>query len=319
MCINPSFKSDLNKFVAGSVWWYRNPDGKTKRDYQGKNDDFTVDRPVFIIGGRDTPGNNTTVRVAVISKSKRRVGISIVTVPDLASKILPYNIITVKKANLVEYWGCVSRELLNEVKQAVAYHQELTNDIPKYLEGVTEEIVLKLLRGEDQTLTPDNGSTEPETAPSDDSSDTSTSSNNNGKGHSNEHATSDHFKPTLTRRAKLFYDSLTPADKIIISKSTIQDIRVIGGGLGFMAARSIKEIVNDEIKQLDLRVNTGNTDTQEKKSRVTKMVKMYEKLSDNTKDELRPLSIYTISNKLKISPNGAKHIKELLESETNKK
>jgi hypothetical protein len=49
------------------------------------------------------------------------------------------------------------------------------------------------------------------------------------------------------------------------------------------------------------------------------MVKMYEKLSDNSKDELRPLSIYTISSKLKISPNGAKHIKELLESETNKK
>lgn len=132
------FKSDIETYPIGSIWWYSNPYTK-KEDYTNpyKNHDFTTSRPVIIMG-RDISYSN---QIVVIQRTgvKTRPGYD-TYFPDkgtpgklIAGRVCPYDIKSVGKEYLTEMIGFLKPELFKEVQKAYAWHLGLSDEVPPYL------------------------------------------------------------------------------------------------------------------------------------------------------------------------------------------
>lgn len=125
---------DANLFVEGTVFYYENSTN-TKADYYDEtlNHDFIVSRPVYILDAKEVEFDVYTVNILTITSSLHRVGIPINLNGYREGKILPYSIYSVHKEYLKKYIGSVSEELKQEVRQAVQYHLNFSDEIPNYL------------------------------------------------------------------------------------------------------------------------------------------------------------------------------------------
>lgn len=126
---------DADLFTEGAIYWYENKTN-TKEDYEDENlnHDFLVSRPVYILRTKKVPFDLFTVNVVAITSSSRRVGIPINITGIRDGKILPYNVRSVHTQYLTRYMGHASKEIMDEVYQAVQYHMAYTDIKPKYLE-----------------------------------------------------------------------------------------------------------------------------------------------------------------------------------------
>lgn len=125
---------DADLFSEGSIYYYENK-SHTKKDYNDPslNQDFIVSRPLYVLNNRQTPFDQFTVNVLIITTSNNRVGIPINIDGFKDGKVLPYAIHSVHKENLVKYMGRASDDIISEVSKAVKYHQGYSDEKPVYL------------------------------------------------------------------------------------------------------------------------------------------------------------------------------------------
>ena len=125
---------DADLFTEGAIYWYENKTN-SKKDYDNSeiNHDFLVSRPVYILRNNKTNFDEFTVNVVIVTSSPRRVGIPTNIDGFKDGKILPYNIRSVHTEYLTRYMGHASKEIMDEVYNAVGYHLGYSDEKPKYL------------------------------------------------------------------------------------------------------------------------------------------------------------------------------------------
>lgn len=130
---------DVNLFSEGSIYYYVNK-SNTKNDYYNDsiNHDFLVSRPVYILKSNPLPFESFTINVLAITSSCHRTGIPININGITDGKILPYAIHSVHTDNLTKYMGKASDSIMQEVSEAVKYHQGYTDKIPRYIQEYNE-------------------------------------------------------------------------------------------------------------------------------------------------------------------------------------
>ena len=123
-----------NLFTEGCIFYYENK-VNTKKDYSNcnMNHDFLVSRPVYILDSKELPFDTHTVNVLIITSSHNRVGIPISVDGYRNGKILPHAIYSVHKEYLTKYMGNVSKEMKEEVREAVSYHLGYSDKKPSYI------------------------------------------------------------------------------------------------------------------------------------------------------------------------------------------
>lgn len=127
-------EKDADLFTEGAIYYYENRTN-SKKDYKDDtlNHDFLVSRPVYILKKNETPFDEFTINVLVITSSVRRIGIDININGYKNGKILPYNIRSVHKEYLTKYLGHATPEIMEKVDKAVKYHMKYSQDKPEYL------------------------------------------------------------------------------------------------------------------------------------------------------------------------------------------
>ena len=126
---------DADLFCEGSIYFYENK-SHTKKDYNNPsiNQDFIVSRPVYIMPNRNVPFDPFTVNILTITSSvNNRVGIPINIDGYKDGKVLPYAFYSVHKDNLIQYMGRATDEIIQEVREAVAYHTCQSDVKPAYI------------------------------------------------------------------------------------------------------------------------------------------------------------------------------------------
>ena len=127
-------EKDANLFTEGAIYFYEN-NTNTKSDYKDEtlNHDFLVSRPVYVLRKRETPFDEFTINVFVITSSTRRIGVPININGYKNGKILPYAIHSVHKEYLTKYMGQATPEIIEEVRRCELYHLGFSDDKPEYL------------------------------------------------------------------------------------------------------------------------------------------------------------------------------------------
>jgi hypothetical protein len=133
---------DADLFCEGSIYFYENK-SHTKKDYNNPsiNQDFIVSRPVYVMPNKRVSFDPFTVNILIITSSvNNRVGIPINIDGYRDGKILPYAFYSVHKDNLVQYMGRASDDIIQEVRDAVAYHTCQSDIKPKYIVEYEEKL-----------------------------------------------------------------------------------------------------------------------------------------------------------------------------------
>ena len=125
---------DTDLFIEGAIYYYENKT-HSKKDYNNPsiNKDFISSRPVYVLKNRETPFEQFTINVLLITSSTHRVGIPINITGFKNGKVLPYAVHSVHRENLVKFMGVASDHIIQEVNEAIAYHSFATDKKPKYL------------------------------------------------------------------------------------------------------------------------------------------------------------------------------------------
>ena len=133
---------DTDLFIEGAIYYYENKT-HSKKDYNNPsiNKDFISSRPVYILKNRETPFEQFTINVLLITSSSHRVGIPINITGFKNGKVLPYAVHSVHRENLVKFMGVASEHIVQEVNEAVAYHSYATDKKPKYLTDYEQAVI----------------------------------------------------------------------------------------------------------------------------------------------------------------------------------
>lgn len=127
-------EKDADLFTEGAIYYYENRTN-TKSDYKDDtlNHDFLVSRPVYVLRKTETPFDEFTINVLVITSSTRRIGVPINIDGYKNGKILPYAIHSVHKEYLTRYMGHATPEIISEIRKCELYHLGFASIKPKYL------------------------------------------------------------------------------------------------------------------------------------------------------------------------------------------